>query len=106
MAKDWQCDAGPGHYTPDAAVSEANRFQPLATPYNAVEVNVKVSGDAVMFAGMMPDGMTMDAKARAARRTSATITVGSRLVRVEGGLSAALLDATLGLQGQAHRRGL
>jgi uncharacterized membrane protein len=89
-----------GNYTPDAAVSEANRFKALTTPYNAVEVKAEVSGEAAMFAGMMPDGVTMDATARAARRTSASITVGSRLVRLEGGLSAALLDAALGYDGK------
>ena len=89
-----------GHYAADAAVSESMRFTPLATPYNAVGVKAEVTGEAVMFAGMMPAGVTMDATARAARRTSATVTVGSRLVRIEGGLSAALLDATLGYKGK------
>lgn len=89
-----------GNYTADASVSEESRFNPLETPYNAVEVRAEVSGDAAMFAGMLPAGVTMDAKARAARRTSATVTVGSRLVRIEGGLSAALLDATLGYKGK------
>ena len=89
-----------GQYTPDASISVNERFDPTATPHNAIEVRAEISGEAVMFAGMLPDGVTMEATARAARRTSASVTVGSRLVRVEGGLSAALLDALLGYKGK------
>jgi len=62
-------------------------------------VSATVAATEVMLGGMIPD-FQIDATARAARRTSATIAVGSRLVRVEGGLSAALLDALLGYKGK------
>jgi uncharacterized membrane protein len=88
-----------GNYTPDSSISEANRFVANKTPYNAVEVTVAVPANEVMM-GNMIDDFTNSATARAARRTSASITVGSRLVRLEGGLSAALLDAALGYKGK------
>ena len=67
---------------------------------NQVQVNAKIAGEAVMLAGMMGGNPAIGASARAARRTTASVVVGSRLVRVEGGLSAALLDATLGYKGK------
>ncbi len=88
-----------GSYTPDAGVTVGNRFVPNDSPLNAVEVTAAIPATEVMLGGMIPD-FTINATARAARRTSASITVGSRLVRVEGGLSAALLDALLGYDGK------
>lgn len=89
-----------GNYTPDAAVAEANRFKANGTPLNAIQVSAKIPGEKVMMGGMLSDNMQISASARAARRTSASIVVGSRLVRIEGGLSAALLDAALGYKGK------
>lgn len=88
-----------GAYAPNAAVDAANRFIPHGSPYNAIEVTARMPATEVMLGGMIPE-LTLQATARAARRTSATIAVGSRLVRVEGGLSAALLDAALGYKGK------
>jgi len=89
-----------GRYSANANVVEANRFIPDATPYNAVHVTAEMPGDKVMLGGMMANSPKITAAARAARRTTASIVMGSRLVRVEGGLSAALLDATLGYKGK------
>lgn len=88
-----------GNYSPDAGVSEANRFVANKSPFNAVEISAAMPANEVMLGGMIQD-FNITARARAARRTSASITVGSRLVRVEGGLSAALLDALLGYNGK------
>ena len=89
-----------GRYSADASIADAQRFTANATPANAVQVNAKIAGEAVMLAGMMGGNPAIGASARAARRTTASVVVGSRLVRVEGGLSAALLDATLGYKGK------
>lgn len=89
-----------GRYSADASLAAANRFTANATPANAVQVSAKIAGEPVMLAGMMGGTPVIGASARAARRTTASIVVGSRLVRVEGGLSAALLDATLGYKGK------
>ncbi len=89
-----------GRYTPDASVAAAQRFDANATPYNAIQVEARLEGDKVMMGGMIPGDVMIGASARAARRQTATMIVGSRLVRVEGGLSAALLDAVLGYKGK------
>lgn len=89
-----------GRYTPDAAVAAAQRFEADATPHNAIQVNASFAGDKVMMSGMIPGDVMIGASARVARRQTATMVVGSRLVRVEGGLSAALLDAALGYDGK------
>lgn len=89
-----------GSYSPDAGMSAAGRFVANATPTNAVEVRAEIEATKVMLGGMLPDGLSIDATARAARRTTVSVVMGSRLVRVEGGLSAALLDATLGYKGK------
>jgi uncharacterized membrane protein len=89
-----------GRYTPTAGLSADARFVANATPFNAVQVDANVPAEAVMMAGMLGGNLKVKASARAARSTSASIVVGSRLVRVEGGLSAALLDATLGYKGK------
>ncbi|MBI1359433.1 MAG: hypothetical protein GC155_04020 [Alphaproteobacteria bacterium] len=89
-----------GSYTPDAGVAAADRFEANATPFNAIQVDAKIPTEAAMFGGMLPSNLHLKASARAARRETTTIAVGSRLVRVEGGLSAALLDATLGYDGK------
>jgi uncharacterized membrane protein len=88
-----------GRYTPSAAISANLRFVPNATPYNAIQVDATIPATKVMLSGMLPADLAISASARAARRQTASISVGSRLVRVEGGLSAALLDAMLGYNG-------
>lgn len=89
-----------GRYSANSNIAEANRFIPNATPYNAVHVSAEIAADKVMLGGMLADNLKISAAARGARRTTASIVMGSRLVRVEGGLSAALLDATLGYKGK------
>lgn len=89
-----------GRYSADSSLAENSRFTANATPYNALQVSAKIPAAKVMMGGMLGDNLQIDAVARAARRTSATIVVGSRLVRIEGGLSAALLDAALGYKGK------
>lgn len=88
-----------GTYVADASVPEGNRFQANATPFNAIQVSAALPAEEVMFADMIPE-FQIAAQARASRRTSASVQVGSRLVRLEGGLSAALLDALLGYKGK------
>lgn len=88
-----------GRYVPDMAVAPGQRFTADATPHNALRLDAHLPGDKVMMASMLPE-LTVRASARAARRQTASFAVGSRLVRFEGGLSAALLDATLGYDGK------
>ena len=89
-----------GNYTPDSTLGASGRFLPNVTPFNAVQVDANMPAEKVMLGGMLEDNISIKATARAARRTSVTLTVGSRLVRLDGGLSEALLEATLGYQGK------
>jgi uncharacterized membrane protein len=89
-----------GNYSPDIGVAPESRFTANATPFNAVQVSAQIAATKVMLGEMLPDDLRIYATARAARRTTVSVMMGSRLVRVEGGLSAALLDATLGYKGK------
>ena len=89
-----------GRYTADAGLAADSRFKPNATPFNAVQIGAVIPADKVMLGSMMAGTPMINASARAARRTTASVVMGSRLVRVEGGLSAALLDAALGYKGK------
>ncbi len=89
-----------GRYSPNSTLEEGNRFIANATPFNALQLTAEVAADKVMLSGMMADNPKISAAARGARRSTASIVMGSRLVRLEGGLSAALLDATLGYKGK------
>lgn len=89
-----------GNYTPDAALSAGGRFLPNVSPFNAVQVDARIPATKVMLGNLLPDDLQIGASARAARRTSVSLVVGSRLVRLDGGLSEALLDATVGYSGK------
>lgn len=89
-----------GNYTPDAGVGASGRFLANKTPYNAIQVDAKIAATKVMMAGMLGDNLEIDASARAAQRTSVSLVVGSRLVRMDGGLTEGLLNATLGYSGK------
>ncbi len=89
-----------GRYTPDASVVASKRFVANGTPFNAIQLDAKIPTEAAMLGVMLPSNLALKVSARAARRETTKIAVGSRLVRVEGGLSAALLDATLGYNGK------
>ncbi|HVY87775.1 MAG TPA: TadG family pilus assembly protein [Hyphomonadaceae bacterium] len=89
-----------GHYSADAGIDASKRFIANATPINALQLDAKIPADKVMFGDMLGGNLKIAATARAARHTTASVVMGSRLVRVEGGLSAALLNSTLGYNGK------
>lgn len=89
-----------GSYTPDASKTANARFLAGATPSNAVQVDAVLPIKGAMLGGMLPTNLHTRVSARAARRQSASIEVGSRLIRVEGGLSQALLNSILGYNGK------
>lgn len=53
-----------GRYSADASIADAQRFTANATPANAVQVNAKIAGEAVMLAGMMGGNPAIGASAR------------------------------------------
>jgi uncharacterized membrane protein len=87
----------PGHYTADAGLDPFDRFQPGQRPFNAVRVDLhaRIPGEDGRY-----EVSRLLAEAAAARRDTASFAVGSRLVRVEGGLSGDLLAALTGYDGR------
>lgn len=89
-----------GRYAPDSAKAAGARFLEGVTPFNAVQVSTILPTKGRMMAGMMDENLVQKASATAASRQAATLEIGSRLVRLEGGLSQALLDSLLGYDGK------
>jgi uncharacterized membrane protein len=89
-----------GRYTADASKAPDARFVANAKPANAIRVEASLPATKTMMTGKLGDDLTLTATALAARRQTTTLAVGSRLVRLEGGVTSALLDATLGYKGK------
>lgn len=87
----------PGRYIPDRGLQPYHRFVAERRPYNAVRVNLhaRIAGDG----GRSYIGHQL-AEAAAARRDTASFAVGSRLARLEGGLTGDLLAALIGYDGR------
>lgn len=81
----------PGQYTPDPRLQPEDRFAPGARPYNSVRVLLHASGDTAETRGRLL------ARAAAAREDRISYAIGSRLIRIEDGVSGALLQGLLGL---------
>lgn len=87
----------PGRYHDDPDRPRAARFEPGVTPYNAARVRLASEGrNPVARRG----GRAAEAEAVAARRDVAVFSLGSRLVRLEGGASGAVLKALLDYDGR------
>lgn len=80
----------PGHYRPDPDLAPGDRFTAGMRPFNAVRVflHAAVEGE---------ERGVLLARASAAREDRISFSIGSRLVRVEDGLSGAVLESLLGL---------
>ncbi|TRO97224.1 hypothetical protein FKB34_01065 [Glycocaulis profundi] len=94
---EYEIEVVPGHYRPEPGVALSGRFQPGAQPYNAAHVRLS-SPSRHVFSGANP--RRASAEATAARRDLVSFSLGSRLVRLEGGYSGAVLGALLGYQGR------
>ena len=85
-----------GRYVADPAVAVAARFVEGATPTNAVRIDARVPGTR-HFAGLIGTGdVPIAASAIAAVEPQASFSVGSRLARLDGGISNALLGPLVG----------
>lgn len=80
----------PGHYTPDPALAPEARFSAGERPFNAVRVLLHAATEE-------GEGGMLLARASAAREDRISFAVGSRLLRVEDGISGRLLEGLLGL---------
>jgi uncharacterized membrane protein len=87
----------PGHYVPDPARAPEDRFTPDRLPYNAVRVDLHARRTGEDGRRYISNRL---AEAAAARRDAASFSVGSRLVRLEDGMSGALLASLLGYDGR------
>ncbi|GEM72778.1 TadG family pilus assembly protein [Sphingomonas aquatilis] len=87
-----------GAYNPDPAVPVAARFQPAANGVAAVQV-LASQRIPLFFSGILTGRRYVDLRAAAiaARTGEAAISVGSRLVNVQGGLPGMLLSQLAGV---------
>lgn len=88
----------PGLYQPDPARASSERFTPDAGPFNAAHVELR----SVRPARLRQDEPRWRARAEAtaARQDMVSFAIASRLVRLEGGYSGAVLAALTGYSGQ------
>lgn len=87
-----------GAYSPDPALAVAARFQPAASGVAAVQVKAR-QRIPLFFSGILTGKRYIDlnAAAIAARTGEAAISVGSRLVNVQGGVPGMLLSQLAGV---------
>lgn len=84
-----------GTYAADPAIDAGRRFVPGGTSRNAVRVTVCHPGTRYFSAGLFP-APPISATATAATQAEAALSVGSRLVRLNGGVANALLGGLTG----------
>jgi uncharacterized membrane protein len=84
-----------GHYDADPEIETRQRFTAGATPLNAVKVTAKREG-ARIFAGAIIGQPTIAASAIASMPAEAAFSIGSRLLKVDGGLLNAVLGGLTG----------
>ncbi|MBB6012265.1 putative membrane protein [Aquamicrobium lusatiense] len=84
-----------GRYTPDPSKPRASRFVPGKQPYNAVQVSMEKLGNLYFGSSVMAPPV-IGTSAIASMKSEAAFSVGSRLLKLDGGLANALLGALLG----------
>ena len=85
----------PGHYRPDGTLDPADRFQPGATPTNAVRVSFRHLG-TLYFARTWSPVPVIGASAISTTTPQVAFSVGSRLASLNGGIANSLLNTLLG----------
>ena len=88
-----------GNYDPSRPSSDYNRYQADATPTNAVRVDVSLPVRERLASGWLQNDNRLDLSAVARMQSSASVAMGSRLLRLEDGLSGQLLSALVGYDG-------
>lgn len=87
----------PGLYQSDPERAPADRFRAGIAPYNAAHVELRSANTSNLRTNDRP--WRARAKATAARQDMVSFTIASRLVRLEGGYSGAVLAALTGYSG-------
>lgn len=85
----------PGRYTPDPTITVQNRFEPERKPYNAVSVSLRKKG-TLFFGSALMAPPTIGATAIASASPQAAFSIGSRLLKVDGGILNAVLGGLTG----------
>ncbi len=85
-----------GRYTPDPQRSHAERFVEGHEGANAVKVSVTTERPTFFAGAFLGKSVSMKAEAIAATASSATFSIGSRLLAVRGGLPNRVLQGLLG----------
>lgn len=85
----------PGHYRPDTSLAAEERFEPDATPFNAVRVRLSHPG-TLYFARSWSPMPIVSASAVASANPQVAFSVGSRLASLKGGFANVLLNTLLG----------
>ncbi len=87
----------PGRYQGKAGTAVLERFVVGARPYNAVKVTLKKTGTQY-FAAPITGAPSISTAAVASAPAEAAFSIGSRLLRIDGGLLNALLSGLTGSQ--------
>ncbi|MCI4644816.1 MAG: pilus assembly protein TadG-related protein [Hyphomonadaceae bacterium] len=88
-----------GNYSTTRASTGYARYQANTSPANAVRVDVAVPVREHVASGWLRNDNRMDISAVARVEATAELAMGSRLLRLEGGLSGEILSAALGYEG-------
>lgn len=85
----------PGRYVAEAGLAPQARFEPGATPVNAVRVSYRTTGSRY-FAGAIVPPPQIGVEAVAATSAQAAFSIGSRLLELDEGVANALLSGLVG----------
>jgi uncharacterized membrane protein len=87
----------PGAYVRDSTITAGERFTAGAQPRNAVKVWLRTRAELGFARFLFPGGtMPLDVQSIGAARREAALSIGSRLLNVDGGILNAVLGAILG----------
>lgn len=86
----------PGRYIADTGIPVAERFTPNQTPRNAARVSMRKQGELVFASFFTDKTFDIATEAVAVSTAQATISIGSRLLRLDDGILNALFSAMLG----------
>lgn len=87
----------PGAYVRDSTIAAGERFAAGANPANAVEVALRTRAELGFSRFLFPGGtIPLEVRSIGAARREAALSIGSRLLNVDGGILNAVLGAVLG----------
>lgn len=88
-----------GNYDPSRASTNYDRYVAGATPANAIRIDISLPVREHVAAGWLRNDNQLELSSVARRRASASLAMGSRLLRLEDGLTGEILSALVGYDG-------